>query len=107
MKSPFKLPAVICQNESELVSVAVFHIIFFLKSSLSTKVKERFFSREIRMAAFWNHTIRRFIQTTAARRSAAAHGSSEGKHKKFHFIRFANVKENSVNEMTLCNMRVK
>lgn len=30
------------------------------------------------MASFWNHTIRRFIQTTAARRSAADHGSSEG-----------------------------
>lgn len=27
--------------------------------------------------AFWNHQVRRFIQTTAARQSGA-HGSSEG-----------------------------
>lgn len=31
-----------------------------------------------KMASIWNHTIRRYIQTTAARRSAADHGSSEG-----------------------------
>lgn len=30
------------------------------------------------MASFWNFHVRRFIQTTAARHSADAHGTSEG-----------------------------
>lgn len=38
--------------------------------------------------SFWNFHVRRFIQTTAARQSAAEHGSSEGiKFAKF-FIKF-------------------
>lgn len=55
------------------------------------------------MASFWNHTIRRFIQTTAARRSAADHGSSEGNLHRKKFDKFTGTK--FVNEMTLCNMR--
>lgn len=60
------------------------------------------------MASFWNHTIRRYIQTTAARFSAAEHGSSEGRShfggKQCNgFFRFGKF----INEITLCNMREK
>lgn len=74
------------------VAAEFFHTIFFFDSTHDQKG-----ITEGKMNKFWNHTIRRYIQTTAARRSAAEHGSSEGK--------FDNSNINAIDLLSALNVR--